>query len=103
MYFRISALKTQVFDHNRMKERKLGNLEKKLIQINQPGRMSEKAAIAITKVGIERREKLMKNIADRLSENSRNSFVDLQSQKIVEKTDRKKIVFSLKTDMLYFD
>ena len=35
-----------------------------------------------------------KNIAGRLPENSRNSFVDLQSQKFV---------FSLKTDMLYFD
>ena len=41
------------------------------------------------------------NIAGRLPENSRNSFVDLQSQKTVKKT--KKIVFSLKTDLLYFD
>ena len=41
------------------------------------------------------------NIADRLPDNSRNSFVDLQSKKTVRQT--KKIVFSLKADMLYFD
>ena len=44
----------------------------------------------------------IENIAGRLPENSRNSFVDLQSQKTVKKTDQK-IVFSLKADMLYFD
>ena len=42
------------------------------------------------------------NIAGRLPENSPNSFVDLQSQKTVKRTT-KKIVFSLKADMLYFD
>ena len=42
------------------------------------------------------------NIADRLPEDSRNSFVDLHSQN--SKKDRpKKSVFSLKADMLYFD
>ena len=44
------------------------------------------------------------NIAGRLPENSRNSFVDLQSQKkTVKKTDQKKLVFSLKADMLNLD
>ena len=44
------------------------------------------------------------NIAGRLPENSRNSFVDLQSQKKNSKKERpKKFVFLLKTDMLYFD
>ena len=43
-----------------------------------------------------------KNIAGRLPENSRNSFVDLQSQKNSQK-GRKKFVFSLTADMLYFD
>ena len=43
------------------------------------------------------------NIAGRLPENSRNRFVDLHSKKTVKKTDQKKIVFSLKADMLYFD
>ena len=45
---------------------------------------------------------IFKNIAGILPENSRNSFVDLQSQKTVKKTDQK-IVFSLKADMLHFD
>ena len=40
------------------------------------------------------------NIADRLPENSPNSFVDLQSKKTVKKTHQK-IVFSLKAEMLY--
>ena len=44
----------------------------------------------------------IKNINGRLPENSRNSFVDLQSKKTVKKTDQK-IVFSLKADMLHFD
>ena len=44
------------------------------------------------------------NIAGRLPENSRNSFVDLQSRKNqYKKTDQKKFVFSLKADMLYYD
>ena len=44
-----------------------------------------------------------KNIAGRLPENSRNRFVDRQSKKN-SKTDRpKKLVFSLKADLLYFD
>ena len=44
----------------------------------------------------------MMNIAGRLPENSRNSFVDLQSQK--NSKDRpKKLVFSLKAEMLNFD
>ena len=43
------------------------------------------------------------NIAGRFPENSRSSFVDLQSQKkTVKKTDQK-IIFSLKADMLYFE
>ena len=41
------------------------------------------------------------NIAGRLQENSRDSFVDLQSE-TVKKTDQD-IVFSLKAEMLYFD
>ena len=44
----------------------------------------------------------MTNIAGRLLENSRNRFVDRQSKKTVKKTD-KKLVFSLKADLLYFD
>ena len=44
------------------------------------------------------------NIAGRLPENNRNSFVDLQSQKKNSKKDRpKKFVISLKADMQYFD
>ena len=43
------------------------------------------------------------NIAGRLPENSRNSFVDLQSQKNIKRDRPKKFVFSLKADMLYFD
>ena len=43
------------------------------------------------------------NIAGRLPENSRNSFVDLQSQKNSEKDRPKKFGFSFKADMLYFD
>ena len=39
------------------------------------------------------------NIAGRLRENSRNSFVDLQSQKNSKKDRPKKFVFSLKADM----
>ena len=39
-----------------------------------------------------------KNIAGRLPENSRNSFIDLQS-----KRQTKKLVFSLNAEMLYFD
>ena len=42
------------------------------------------------------------NIADRLPENSRNSFVDLQSQKNSKK-DRPKKSSSLKADILYFE
>ena len=40
------------------------------------------------------------NIAGRLPKNSRNSFVDLQSQKNSKKDRPKKFVFSLKADML---
>ena len=43
------------------------------------------------------------NIAGRLPENSRNSFIDQQSQKTSKKNRPKKFVFSLKADMLYFD
>ena len=43
------------------------------------------------------------NIAGRLPENSRNCFVDLQSQTNSKKDRPKKFVFSLKADMLYFD
>ena len=43
------------------------------------------------------------NMAGRLPENSRNRFVDLQSQKNSKKDEPKKKVFSLKADMLYFD
>ena len=43
-----------------------------------------------------------KNIIGRLPENSRNSFIDLQSQKNGKRLT-KKFVFSLKADMLYFD
>ena len=43
----------------------------------------------------------MNNIAGRLSEISRNRFVDLQSKETVKKTD-KKFVCLLKADMLYF-
>ena len=47
---------------------------------------------------------LITNVSGRLPENSRNSFVDLQSQKNRQTKDRqKKFVFSLKNDMLYFD
>ena len=42
------------------------------------------------------------NIAGRLPENSRNRFVDRQSKKHSKK-QTKKIVFSLKADLLYFD
>ena len=55
-----------------------------------------------TKKAISRYYKNLHNIAGRLSENSRNNFVDLQSQKI-SKTDQKKIFFSLRAEMLYFD
>ena len=43
-----------------------------------------------------------RNIASRLPENSRNSFVDLQSKKTV-KRQTKKLAFSLKAEMLNFD
>ena len=43
----------------------------------------------------------IENIAGRLLENSRNSFVDLQSKNI-KKTDQEKFVCSLKADMLHF-
>ena len=43
------------------------------------------------------------NIAGRLSENSRNSFVDPQSPKNSKRGRPKKFAFSLKADMLYFD
>ena len=43
------------------------------------------------------------NIAGRLPENSRNSFVDLQTKKNSKRGRPKKFVFSLKADMLYFD
>ena len=36
---------------------------------------------------------LIKNIAGRLPENSRNRFVDRQSKKTVKKTDQKKLSF----------
>ena len=49
------------------------------------------------------RAAINKNIAGRLPENSRNRFVDRQSKKTVKNTDQKKFVFSLKTDLLYFD
>ena len=45
----------------------------------------------------------MKNIAGRLRENSRNRFVDRQSLKNSKKDRPKKLVFSLKADLLYFD
>ena len=45
---------------------------------------------------------LTKNIVGRLPENSRNSFVDLRSQKSGKRLT-KKFVFSLQADMLYFD
>ena len=41
------------------------------------------------------------DIAGRLPENSRNSFVDLQSQKTAKQT-AKKFVISLKADVLHF-
>ena len=44
----------------------------------------------------------MENIAGRLPENSRNSFVDPHAQKTV-KNRPKKFASSLKADMLYFD
>ena len=37
---------------------------------------------------------IINNIAGRLKENSRNSFVDLQSQKTVKKTDQKNSDFN---------
>ena len=43
------------------------------------------------------------NTAGILPENSRNCFVNLQSKKKTVIKDRKKIVFLLKADMLYFD
>ena len=45
--------------------------------------------------------KKLHNIADRLPENSHNSFVDLQSRKKSKKTP--KIDFSLKDEIIYFD
>ena len=49
-------------------------------------------------------EKKRQNIAGRLPENSRNTFVDRQSNKKKQKKDRpKNFVFSLKADLLYFD
>ena len=45
---------------------------------------------------------VIKNIVGRLPENSRNSFVDLRSQKNGKRLT-KKFVFSLTADMLYFD
>ena len=47
--------------------------------------------------------KTQKNIAGRLPENSRNRFVDRQSKKNSKKDRPKKIIFSLKADLLYFD
>ena len=44
-----------------------------------------------------------RNIAGRLPENSRNTFVDRQSKKEVKKDRPKKFVFSLRADLLYFD
>ena len=41
-----------------------------------------------------------KNKAGRLPKNSRNSFIDLQSQKNSKKDRPKKFVFSLKADLL---
>ena len=46
---------------------------------------------------------LIKNIAGRLPDNSRNRFVDRQSKKNSKKDRPKKIIFSLKADLLYFD
>ena len=43
------------------------------------------------------------NIAGRFPENSRNSFVDLQSKKNSKEDRPKKLVFSLKADMLNLD
>ena len=49
------------------------------------------------------RKNPIQNIAGRLPENSRNSFVDLRSQKKNSKDRPKKFVFSLIADMLNFD
>ena len=38
-----------------------------------------------------------------IAKNSRNSFVDLQSQKDIKETDQTRNLFSLNTEMLYFD
>ena len=43
------------------------------------------------------------NIAGRLPENSRNRFVDRQSKKNSKRDRPKKLVFSLKADLLCFD
>ena len=48
-------------------------------------------------------QKIAKNIVGRLPENSRNSFVEMQSQENSTKDRPKKFVFSLKADLLYFD
>ena len=45
----------------------------------------------------------IENIAGRLPEIIRNRFVDRQSKKNSKKNRPKKIVFSLKADLLYFD
>ena len=47
------------------------------------------------------RKQTYENIAGRLPENSRNSFVDLQSQKTVIKTDQEIRLF-IAADMLLF-
>ena len=43
---------------------------------------------------------IIQNIAGILPENSRNSFVDIQSQKNIKKDRPKKSVFSFKADLL---
>ena len=48
-------------------------------------------------------ERTIQDIAGTLPENSRNSFVDLKSQKNSKKDRPKKVLFSLKADMLYFE
>ena len=47
--------------------------------------------------------KIRLNIAGKSPENSRNSFIDLQSKKNSKKDRPKKFVFSLEVDMLYSD
>ena len=48
------------------------------------------------------RVEINKNIAGRLPENSRNSFVELQSQKDSKRNRPKRNFFLLNSEMLYF-